>query len=396
MLPIFLWFTLSIILKYNFKTPLIKWFFADSKQQINSLSVSLMALLIALAINIGIGGMVGSFRKTFDGWLDQRLASELYIRTSNATISKNLKNVLDGKVQAILPIVKVSKNIHSLPTDLYGFMPHETYESNWPLIMKHSNTWKELKKNKGLIINEQMARKLDLNISQTIEFESKMGAKIRLKVLGVYSDYGNPKGQLMMPLGLFNEYFPDKPALSFALRVPTQTIPQIRKLLNTTFSQSEISITDQTEIKNLSRRIFEKTFSITRALSILTLGIAGIALFTSITALGDNRNSQLAPLWSIGTKRRTLALLETLRALSLSGLTFLFALPLGLTVVFILTNYVNLQAFGWKLPIFYFPMQWIYLFLLTLLMTIFATCFHAFKLSKTHPAELLKAAQYET
>ena len=53
LLPIFLWLVLSLILKLNFKRPLIKWFFAESKQQINSLSVSLMALLIALAINIG-------------------------------------------------------------------------------------------------------------------------------------------------------------------------------------------------------------------------------------------------------------------------------------------------------------------------------------------------------
>ena len=36
-----------------------------------------LSLLLALAANIGVSTMVGSFRLTFTGWLDQRLVSEL-------------------------------------------------------------------------------------------------------------------------------------------------------------------------------------------------------------------------------------------------------------------------------------------------------------------------------
>ena len=134
-------------------------------------------------------------------------------------------------------------------------------------------------------------------------------------------------------------------------------------------SKKKIIVTDQAEIKALSIKIFDKTFNITTALSLLTLGIAGVALFTSTTALSDSRNSQLAPLWSIGIQQKTLATLETVRALALSILTFIFALPIGLCVVFLLTNYVNLEAFDWKLPIFYFPSQWLLLFVLTMIIT---------------------------
>ena len=42
------------------------------------LSLALMALMLALATNIGVGTMVSSFRQTFVGWLDQRLVSEFY------------------------------------------------------------------------------------------------------------------------------------------------------------------------------------------------------------------------------------------------------------------------------------------------------------------------------
>ena len=396
LLPLLLWFTLSVIIKYDFKKPLLNWFFADCKQQINSLSVSLMALLIALSVNVGVGGMVESFKKTFIGWLDQRLVSELYIRTTNSNLSEEIKEILEGKVDALLPIVKVSQNIFDTTAEIYGFSPHHTYSDHWPLILKSNNVWVDLRESKGVLINEQLSRRLNLDISNYVEFESKRGVLVQLKILGVYSDYGNPKGQVMLPLELFNHYFPNEPELSFAVRLPETLIDQTQEILNTRFSKDEITITNQIEIKNFSTKIFEKTFTITAALSILTLGVAGMALFTSITTLADNRYTQLAPLWCIGTKLKTLALLELLRFASLSALTFIFAIPIGLAVVYILTNYVNLEAFGWKLPIYFFPMQWLSLGIVTISITLIASCFHSIKLTAASPTQILKASQYDT
>ena len=55
------------------------WFWADSRQQLSGLSLALMALLLALAVNVGVGTMVETFSRTFIGWLDGRLAADVYI-----------------------------------------------------------------------------------------------------------------------------------------------------------------------------------------------------------------------------------------------------------------------------------------------------------------------------
>ena len=52
--------------------PLAAWFWADSRQQLSGLSLALMALLLALAVNVGVGTMVESFSRTFISWLDGR------------------------------------------------------------------------------------------------------------------------------------------------------------------------------------------------------------------------------------------------------------------------------------------------------------------------------------
>ncbi len=71
----------------------------------SGLSLALMALLLAIAVNVGVATMVGSFRDTFTSWLDGRLASEIYLDASNDRQAADIKNWLRQQpgVLAILP-----------------------------------------------------------------------------------------------------------------------------------------------------------------------------------------------------------------------------------------------------------------------------------------------------
>ena len=108
-------------------------------------------------------------------------------------------------------------------------------------------------------------------------------------------------------------------------------------------------ITDQNSVKITSLEIFDKTFSITNSLSILTLVIAGLAVFSTLVTIGEARRSQLAPAWAMGITKFNLACHEFLRSLILAIVSIMFAIPLGVGISFILTKYVNVSAFGWEL-----------------------------------------------
>ena len=57
---------------------LVTWFWADSRQQLPGFSLALMALLLALAVNVGVATMVETFSKTFLTWLDGRLTADVF------------------------------------------------------------------------------------------------------------------------------------------------------------------------------------------------------------------------------------------------------------------------------------------------------------------------------
>jgi putative ABC transport system permease protein len=143
-------------------------------------------------------------------------------------------------------------------------------------------------------------------------------------------------------------------------------------------------------MKAQSMQVFEKTFVVTSALNILTLGVAGFAILTSLLTLWTQRLPQIAPIWALGLTRAELARLELLRSVLLAALTALLALPLGLALAWTLLTVINVEAFGWRLPMYLFPVDWVYLLGLTLLAATVAAALPAARLLRLPPADLLK------
>ncbi len=158
MLPLLLMAVLKFGQRFA-RGPLSEWFWADSRQQLSGLSLSLMALLLALAANVGVGTMVSSFRQTFVGWLDQRLASELYVTARSEEEATAIKTWLTLRSDAVLPIWNVEAQIGGLPVSIYGVVDHATYRDNWPLLSAESGVWDQMARGEGVLINEQLARR---------------------------------------------------------------------------------------------------------------------------------------------------------------------------------------------------------------------------------------------
>jgi len=183
--------------------------------------------------------------------------------------------------------------------------------------------------------------------------------------------------------------------LRFGLRTGAADTVALTADLRSRFKLSQDALVDQAQIKAFSLRIFERTFSVTAALNVLTLSVAGLAILISLLTLATMRLPQLAPIWALGLTRRKLAVLELIRALCLAVFTGLAALPLGLALAWVLLEIVNVQAFGWRLPMFLFPADYLRLGILTLLAAFLAALWPAVRLSRTPPARLLKVFSNE-
>jgi putative ABC transport system permease protein len=389
-LPLFLEFMLSLGQRYA-RAPVSVWFWADSRQQLSGLSLALMALLLALAVNVGVSTMVESFSRTFLVWLDGRLAADVYVNAANDAQAVEIKAWLRERpeVEAVLPGGRADTQLAGAPIEVLGLPDHATYRDSWPLLQSTEDAWIKLRPGNAALVSEQLARRLHLSVGDRIEVPAS-GGNWTLDVVGIYADYGNPKGQIAVNFAALTRRFPEVPLTRMGLRVAPPKIPALISALQEKFALDDRNVADQATMKAESTRIFNRTFSVTAALNAFTLGVAGVALLTSLLTLANSRLPQLAPLWAIGITRRQLAAIELLKTMSVALITTIFALPLGLLVAWCLLAVVNVKAFGWRLPFHVFPLQLLWLTGVAMAAALAASALPVIRLARMQPASLIR------
>jgi putative ABC transport system permease protein len=367
-----------------------EWFWADTRQQLPGLSLALMALLLAMAANVGVSTMVSSFRLTFTGFLDQRLASEFYVYADDAEQAADLRVFLNTRVDQVLPIQSADQDVRGLPSEIYGPTAHATYRDNWLFLNAATDAWARIEAGEGAAINEQLARRAEIEIGDDITLAGQA-----FPVLGIYGDYGNPIGQVIVTETTFANLFPTISPLRFGLRMDATDVPALAVELRETFGLAEANMVNQAGIKAFSLDVFDRTFTVTGALNVLTLAVAGFAILMSLLTLATMRLPQLAPVWAQGLTRARLGRIEIIRAVLLALLTAALALPLGLALAWTLLAVVNVEAFGWRLPMFLFPWDYARLAVFAVVAAVLAALWPARKLARTRPADLLKVFSNE-
>ncbi|MEE4750481.1 FtsX-like permease family protein [Pseudomonas alliivorans] len=394
-LPVLLDKLLSVLLARS-RSVTGQWFLADCRQQLPALSLALMALLLAMAANIGAGSMTSGFRETFNSWLEQRLTAELYVSPQNPAQAEPLQAWLSQRpeIKAVLPNWQVPVQLHGWPADLFGVIDHSTYRQHWELLDASADAWDQLVDQDTVMLSEQLARRLNLELGDTLSLPVPAG-QWPVRIVGIYADYGNPKGHLLVNAKRLLTHWPQLTPIRFNLRIAQSDVAQLINALRERFALDDTHIIDQIQLKRWSSQVFERTFAATAALNSLTLGVAGVALFISLLTQSQSRLGQLAPLWAMGVTRRRLMLLNLGQTWMLAVLTLLLALPLGLAMAWCLNAVINVQAFGWRLPLRVFPLQLLQLMLLAMVATLLASAWPLFKLHRSRPSDLLRTFAHE-
>ncbi|WP_308367177.1 MULTISPECIES: FtsX-like permease family protein [unclassified Microbulbifer] len=384
------------------RQPLAQWALADLQLQLPRLSVAMMALLLALSANLGVGSMVGGFRLTFLQWLDQRLVADLYLRPPAAQYEAAI-DWLESRdeIDTLLPRASTEATLlanrgsqyQSQPVSVYGVTPHPVLTESWPLLASQENAasaWRAFARGAAMI-NEQLALATGLAPGQRLRLSSPTGP-LELPIAAVYPDYGNPRSEVMLTTTALSERFqtsPDSIAIVLERELPQGAVGTLRRDLIQALGIGGGSLIDQREIRRRSTDIFERTFAITRALNALTLGVAGLALLSSLLAQTGQRRGQLASLWALGVARGPLVGASIAQLGGAALVTALLAVPVGLALSWCLVAVINVAAFGWRLPLHIFPAQIAATVGLALSVALLAAVLPAWRLWRTSPRTLL-------
>jgi putative ABC transport system permease protein len=249
--------------------------------------------------------------------------------------------------------------------DVFALGPVGPLVTGWQLFESAPQPWQSLQQGWGVMVNEQLARRQDLKVGQTLKVT--LGSQpLEFPVLGIYPDYGRPAGEILIHPSILPADFATG-FQSLSVSPGTLSIEDVTDGLKRIWQVEELTVRDNRAIEELASAIFDQTFLLTRAMTTLTLILAAIALLMMGWVFFSTRAwyFRLLVVWGLSRRQASAHLIRL--SVSLTGAIALLALPLGVWLTWVLVHRINPIAFGWSLPMAVYPQFWLELGVLSLL-----------------------------
>ena len=331
---------------------------ADIAASLSRTGVAIAALGMALAAMIGVAIMVESFRESLREWLLQTVRADIYV--SAPGVADSLERRLDPQViEALLAVPgiaahsegrRVTVSASAGPVDLNAVRlvpasyPGFRFTQGDP-----QRAWPQFRQG-AVLISEPLAWRLSLGVGDTLTLETASGLR-PFNVAGIYREYGNDRGEVLMDLGHYQSWWQDPgiAALGLYLSPGTTTAQAVQALREAAHGRQALLIRSNADIRALSMRIFERTFVITRVLYWLAAGVAALGLLSALLAWELERSRELALLRSLGLTPGASAVLIIAQTTFMGVAALLAAVPAGVLTALVLTEVINRRAFGWEI-----------------------------------------------
>ncbi|MEX0336169.1 ABC transporter permease [Vibrio tubiashii] len=377
-------------LSYTLRWVKVRWFFADAAASMSYRGVATMAFMLAMAANIGVETMVGSFRDTTDKWLTQRLAADLYIYPNNSAAAR-MSTWLTKQPEVDSVWWRWEKDIS---TDKGALQVVSTGASEGELDaltvkLGVPNYWYHLHHSKGVMISESMALKLGIRPGDYIDLTGKLGSG--WQVVGVYYDYGNPYNQVLLSHRNWLYAFAGSGSVALGAVLNDGVNPiGLKRRLETIFRLDAERIFDNSHIHSQAMRVFDRTFSIADTLGNITLVIAVFGIFFATVAGEVSRQKHISLLRCLGMSGRELILMGSLQLFVFGAIAILIAMPLGLALANLVVDIVIKQSFGWTLEVQFIPTEYLHSGALAMLSLMVAGAIPVLRMVRNTPMKSLR------
>ena len=125
-----------------------------------------------------------------------------------------------------------------------------------------------------------------------------------------------------------------------------------------TATAPHVVVRQRAALRTVALDIFDRTFAITRALTLLALIVAVAGLYNAMMALRLNQRASTALLCALGLSAGEQRGLALLRGAALGLFAVILALPLGLFIGVVLCDVINPRAFGWSVALSVSTADW--------------------------------------
>jgi putative ABC transport system permease protein len=375
------------------------------REVVNSISrtsIAVAALMVAVAVTIGVSLMVNSFRTTVVTWLDQILHGDIYVSVPSATVSQP-DYPLDPEVIPILESWEGVSRVDLLQSAIVDSPqgpvqvsannnPNDGLEQIYLSTEVPPTEMQDAMQQGFILISEPLANRMDLPAhGANLALYTDRGLQ-SFPVAGIYYDYSSTQGNAIFSLDTYRRFWDDEHITSAALILEPDTDPEsVTRDLRTRLAPIQsLLVRPNQVIRTETLEIFDRTFAITGALQLMTTLVAFIGVLSAMMSLQLDKERQLGILRAIGLTARQLWTLVILETGLMGAVAGLFAMPTGYILSLILIYIINRRSFGWTLQMNVEPGPFLLAFLIAVVASLLAGLYPARRILHRNTAEAIR------
>ncbi len=320
---------------------------------------ALAGLICAFAMSVGMAILVSSFEFTMRTWIERTLRADLYIASDGAQSASARAQISPEIWQSLVadPRVEAANILSATPITLndtatilaatnLGFVKSRIPLS-WVSSPQSDDVFDATRNATLALVSEAFSERFALERGDIVPLPTPRGVQ-RLTIAGVFADYGNERGTVMIDRAHYLQWFDDMQVSTCELWVK-RGVDAAALRLDLLQRFPGLQVLGSGEIRREALRVFRQTFGITYALEAIGIAVAVAGLGLALGSMLLERREQLTTLRAIGMSHKEIARTAATEGtlLTLTGISA--GLSLGLALGWLLIRVINKQTFGWTL-----------------------------------------------
>lgn len=334
------------------------------QRALNRSSLVIAALMVSLAMTIGLSIMVRSFRDTVGEWVDSTISADIFIAPARGFSGEKGPGLPPEVVRYAqsLDVVESLDSIRGVETQI-GKQPVFIAANALPSLQSGTRrlVWvetargpdqalRDFREARAILISERFRNLLGFKVGSRVPLLTPQG-RVEFTVAGVFYDYTPNQCVLYMPQPLYQKYWQDFGIDGLALYLkPGTAAPAVLEDFRSRFSrQYQLTLLPNREIRETVFKTFDDTFAITYALQLIAVIVAAIGIFDTLIALLLERSRELATLRATGASPAQIMRLTLIEFGLIGFFAWAIGAVAGVALAWQLIFVINRQFFGWTI-----------------------------------------------
>lgn len=368
---------------------------------LNRTGTATAALMIATAASIGIGIMVSSFRISVADWLDSALRADLYIadsRFDNIARSDKIPQSLAARIAALPSVDAVSSVLRREIRGDDGQLRLSAFELTDSARAgfrfrdgSPASIWSTWENSDIAIVTEPYAYHHDIAVGDELILRTDRGPRT-FTVAGIYLDYASERGSVSLSRTTYDRHWNpsgvDGIGVYRAVAANPETLrAEVTALLG---PGSTLVANSPAELKQVSLKVFDRTFLITELLRGIAVAVSFIGILGALLAQQLERTREYGVLRAIGFNYAEMCRNVLTQTLLLGLSAALLAVPVGVLIGGILIEVINPRSFGWTMTMVIEPALIAKSGVVALLAAVAAGLYPSWHAARIEPADAMR------